>query len=120
MEHHFRLLCKHDITKLFLVKEFRIKVDLKVHKTVIKILQEIIKDKELLQLLQTGYDEFIKIANDLAEAKEERMKVQYYTGTEFSKDKYKEEATDFLSKTVMPYIKKMKKLMQKNDNKLIQ
>lgn len=109
----------HNITKLFLVKEFRIKVDLKIHKTVIKLLNEIVKDKELLQLLQTGYEEFIKIANDLAEAKEERMKVQYYTGTEFMKEKYKEEAKVFLNKTVMPYIEKIKGLMQKNDNKPI-
>ncbi len=106
----------HDVTKLFLAKEFRIKIDLKVHKTTIQILREIIKDKEILGLLQAGYEEFIKIANDLAEAKEERMKVQYYTGSEFMKEKYKEEAENFLTKTVMPYIEKIKRLMQKNDN----
>ena len=103
----------HDITKLFLVKEFKIKIDLKVHKTAINLLKEIVKDKELLQLLEAGYEEFIKIANDLAEAKEERMKAQYYTGTEFMKEKYKEEANIFLTKTVYSYIEKIKKLMDK-------
>ena len=99
----------HDVTKLFLAKEFKIKIDLKVHKTAIQLLQEITSDKELLKLLQTGYEEFIKLANDLAEGKEERMKAQYYTGTAFMKDKYKEEANSFLIKTVMPYIEKIKK-----------
>ena len=103
----------HDITKLFLVKEFKIKIDLKVHKTAIHLLKEIVKDKELLQLLEAGYEEFIKIANDLAEAKEERMKAQYYTGTEFMKEKYKLEASAFLTKTVAQYIEKIKKLMEK-------
>lgn len=103
----------HDITKLFLVKELKIKIDLKVHKTAIALLKEIVRDNELLQLLKTGYEEFIKIANDLAEAKEERMKAQYYTGTEFMKEKYKEEANTFLTKTVTQYIEKIKKLMEK-------
>jgi len=103
----------HDITKLFLVKEFKIKIDLKVHKTAINLLKEIVEDKEILHLLETGYEEFIKIANDLAEAKEERMKAQYYTGTEFMKEKYKIEASAFLTKTVAQYIEKIKKLMEK-------
>jgi|SRR3989344_2006382 len=106
----------HDITKLFLVNEFKIKIDLRVHKTAISLLKEMVKDQELLKLMETGYEEFLKIANDLAEAKEERMKVQYYTGTEFMKEKYKEEARAFLTETAIPYIEKIKKLI-KNDNK---
>lgn len=103
----------HDVTKLFLVKEFRIKIDLRVHKTAIALLKEIVKDSELLQLLKSGYEELVKIANDLAEAKEERMKFQYYTGTDFMKEKYKEEADKFLSITATHYIKRIKALMEK-------
>ena len=107
----------HDITKLFLVKEFRIKINLKIHKTTIKLLHEIVKDIELLNLLKTGYEEFLKMANDLEEAKEERMKVQYYTGTAFMKEKYREKADNFLINIVNPYIEKIKVLIQKNDIK---
>ena len=82
----------HDITKLFLAKKFQIKIDAKVHKTTIKITEEITEDKQLLKLLKIGYEEFIKIAADLTEARNKRQKAQYYTGSEFMKEKYKEEA----------------------------
>ena len=97
----------HDITKLFLAKKFSIKIEFNVHKTTIKILKEIIKDKEILRLLNTGYKDFIEMANDLAEARKERTKAQYYTGTEFMKQKYKEKAKDFLSSVVEPYLNKI-------------
>src|SRR3989344_6146945 len=97
----------HDITKLLFAKKFRIKVELKVHETTIKLLKILIQDKELISFIEIGYHEFKNLANDLVEAKKERVKVQYYTGTEFMKEKYKEKATDFLQNIVMPYLEKI-------------
>lgn len=103
----------HDITKLFLAKKFMLKVDFEVHKTAILILKELVKDKEILNMLEIGYKEFISLANDLAEARSERTKAQYYTGTAFMKEKYKEKARQFLEKIVLPYISKIKSLLEK-------
>lgn len=101
----------HDITKLFLAKRFFIKVELKVHKITIEIMKALSADKEILKLLELGYEAFIAMANDLAEAKEERVKAQYYTGSEFMKGKYKEKATQFLSEVVDSYLQKMRVLL---------
>ena len=97
----------HDITKLLFAKNFRIKVELKVHETTIKLLKILIQDKELISFIEQGYNEFKNLANDLVEAKKERVKVQYYTGTEFMKEKYKEKARDFLQNIVIPYLGKI-------------
>lgn len=102
----------HDITKLFLAKKFRIKVELEVHATTIKVLSELIKNKEILKLMKQGYNEFINLANDLSEAKTERTKTQYYTGTEFMKEQYKKRSYEFLKNTVLPYLKKIKELLE--------
>ena len=101
----------HDITKLLLAQKFRLKIDLEVHATTIKVLAELIKNKEILRLIKTGYKEFVTLANDLAESKKERVKAQYYTGTKFMKEKYKEKAEEFISKIVQPYLEKIKKLL---------
>lgn len=103
----------HDITKLFLAEQFRIKIEFKVHETTINVIKELTKDKEILKLLKTGYSEFISIANDLAKAKKERIKAQYYTGSDFSKEKYKEKANFFLENIVNQYIEKIKKIIGK-------
>lgn len=105
----------HDLTKLFLVKKFNIKIDSKVHKITLKIMEEITKDKEILTLLKIGYNEFTQMAADLTEAREERQRAQYYTGTEFMKEKYKEKASVFLQNTVTPYLNKLTNLLQ-NEN----
>lgn len=102
----------HDITKLFLAKKFRIKIELEVHSTTIKVLKYLIKSKELINLIEGGYKEFKYLANDLSEAKKERVKVQYYTGTEFMKEKYKEKAKEFLNNIVLPYIEKISGLIE--------
>ena len=102
----------HDITKLFLAKKFQIKIDSKVHETAIRIMEEITKDKELLNLLKVGYEEFTKMASDLAEAKTQRQKAQYYTGSEFMKEKYKQESRIFLNNTVIPYLNKINSLLK--------
>ena len=103
----------HDVTKLFLAKNFGIKIEYQVHRTTIKILKEIIKDKEILRLLKIGYKEFIAMANDLSKAKKERTKAQYYTGTEFMIEKYREKAIIFLNQIAIPYLAKINNLIEK-------
>ncbi len=100
----------HDITKLLLAKQYRLKVEFKVHETTIKLLRELIKNKELTRLAEKGYKEFLTLANDLAEAKKDRVKAQYYTGTEYMKQQYEKRAQEFLKETVEPYLHKMQKL----------
>jgi len=102
----------HDITKLFLAKQFMIKIDFNVHITTIEVLKQLIKNKEIIKLIEDGYEEFISLANDLAEAKEERTSVQYYTGTNFMKEEYKKKARDFNENNVLKYISKIKELMK--------
>lgn len=103
----------HDITKLLIAKLYRLKVEQPVHTTTIKALKAIIKDKETLQRLETGYDTFRALAEDLADAKKERVKVQYYTGTAFLKKKYERRAQEFLATTVEPYIKSINEVLER-------
>jgi len=106
----------HDITKLFLAKRFRLKIELEVHATTIKVLRELIKNKEILALIERGYKEFISLANDLAEARKERTKAQYYTGTKFMKNLFQQRSEEFLKTVVEPYLYKIKNLLgEKND-----
>lgn len=102
----------HDITKLLLAKKYRIKVEREVHSTTISILKELIKNKELFNLFEKGYKEFIFLANDLAEAKKDRVKVQYYTGTEFMREEYEKRAIEFNKEIVFPYLKKIEVLLK--------
>lgn len=101
----------HDITKLLLAQKFRLKIDLEVHATTIKVLAELVKNKEILRLIKNGYNQFITLANDLAESKKERVKAQYYTGTRFMKEQYKKKSAEFITDTVQPYLDKIKKLL---------
>lgn len=39
--------------------------------------------------------EFLNLANDLSEAKKERIKAQYYTGTKFMHDEYLKKQMNF-------------------------
>ena len=102
----------HDITKLLLAKKFRIKVDFEVHSTTIKILRELIKNKEILNLINKGYKEFLSLANDLAEAKKDRVKVQYFTGTSFMREEYSKRAKEFYDSTVLTYLEKIRRLLE--------
>lgn len=101
----------HDITKLLIAKQFMIKIDFKVHLTTIQVLRELIKNKELAISLQKSYKEFLTLANDLDEAKNERTKAQYYTGTAFMKEEYKKRAKDFLDEVII-YINKIKEILK--------
>ena len=102
----------HDITKLLICKVYGLKIEFEVHATTIKVLRELLKEKEILNLLEKGYNEFIFLANDLAEAKKERVKTQYYTGTDFMKEEYKKRANDFLNSIVEPFIEKIREMIK--------
>ncbi|MFZ3077545.1 MAG: hypothetical protein WA139_03760 [Candidatus Aenigmatarchaeota archaeon] len=102
----------HDITKLFLAKKFRIKILLEIHATAIKVLNELIRNREIIELIEKGYQEFLSLANDLKEAKKERVKVQYYTGTKFMEDEYRKSASEFHKDVVLPFLKKIKELLK--------
>jgi len=102
----------HDLTKLLIAKNYRLKIEMEVHATTIKVLREIIKNKELIELMEEGYKEFLSLAQDLYEAKKERVKVQYYTGSEFMKKEYQKRAKEFLEENVDPYLNKIKILLK--------
>ena len=103
----------HDITKLLLAKKFRIKIEFEVHATTIKVLKELIRNKEILNLIETGYNEFLKLAQDLYEAKKERIKAQYYTGTKFMHEEYKRRAKEFHKCVVLKYLENIRELLKK-------
>jgi hypothetical protein len=67
----------HDISKLLIAKIYGLKVNREVHSTTIKVLRELLKDEETLRLIEEGYEEFQNLADDLSDAKKERVKVQY-------------------------------------------
>ena len=106
----------HDISKLLIAKIYKFKIEIEVHATTIKLLRELIKDEETIKLLEKGYEEFQGLADDLNDAKKERVKVQYYTGSHFLKEKYKEKSKDFFNNTVKPFIEKIKKLLEEDKN----
>ena len=103
----------HDISKLLIAKIYRLKVDREVHAATIKVLRELLKDKETLKFIEEAHEEFQNLADELSDAKKDRVKVQYYTGTEFMKEKYKKRALEFHKNIVKPYIERIKKLLVK-------
>lgn len=102
----------HDISKLLIAKIYHLKIEFEVHATTIKVLRELLKDKEILKLIEEGYEEFKSLSKELSDAKKDRIKVQYYTGTKFMKEKYKKRSTEFHNDIVKPYIEKIKKLLK--------
>ncbi|MEK6948616.1 MAG: hypothetical protein AABX34_00215, partial [Nanoarchaeota archaeon] len=96
-----------------IAKIYRLKVDREVHATTIKVLRELLKDKETLKFIEEAHEEFQNLADELSDAKKDRVKVQYYTGTEFMKEKYKKRALEFHRNIVKPYIERIKKLLIK-------
>lgn len=105
----------HDVSKLLIAKVYRLKVERRVHATTIKVLRELLKDEETLKLIEEGYEEFQNLATELGDAKKDRIKVQYYTGTSFMRDKYKQRASEFYEGLVKPYVTKIKKLLEKQE-----
>ena len=103
----------HDISKLAIAKIYRLKIEREVHATTIKVLKEVINNQETLKLIEEGYEKFKNLADELSDAKKERVKAQYYTGSKFMKKKYKETAKEFHNDFVTPYIKKIEELIGK-------
>lgn len=99
----------HDLAKLFLADKFGVKIEFNVHETTIIVLKELTKDKEIIKTLNLGYKEFIKLLNDLAKAKSERTKAQYYTGSGYLREHYKKQAKTF-STQVFNFINRIKRL----------
>lgn len=97
----------HDLTKLYLAREYRIKIESDVHQTTIRVLNEALKDEELVALFESGYEEYRRMAEELASAKRERARAQYYTGTPFSTEDFKRRARKFHEEKVLPYIEKL-------------
>jgi hypothetical protein len=106
----------HDISKLFIAKIYRLKIDREIHATTIKVLKELLKDKEILRLIEKGLEEYQSLSDELNDAKKDRVKIQYYTGTPFLKEKYANKSESFLNNIVMPYVNKIELIMKKNDN----
>lgn len=106
----------HDITKLLLAKQFGLKVEYEVHATTIKVLKELIRKREILNLMDRGYREFLSLANDLVHAKRNRVKAQYYTGTEYMKQEYRKRAREFLKEVVEPYLPKINQLVEEEND----
>jgi hypothetical protein len=102
----------HDISKLLIAKVYRLKIDREVHATAIKVLRALLRDDETLGLIEEGYGEFQNLDEELSDAKKDRVRVQYYTGTKFMKEKYKKRADEFYSGVVAPYVKKIKALLE--------
>ena len=105
----------HDISKLFIARLFRFKIEKEVHATTIKMIRELLKDKEAVRLIEKGYEEFSNLADELNDAKKERVKVQYYTGSPYMKEKFTATAQEFYGSVVLSYIEKIRKLME-NDH----
>ncbi len=97
----------HDSAKLLLAKHYNLKIDYNVHITTIEVLKEVSTNRELKEELQEGYQLFTEYANDLAQAKEERVKAQYYTGSPFMKEQYAKKAEQMITELVTPFIKKI-------------
>ena len=102
----------HDVSKLLIAKVYRIKIEMEVHATTIKVLRELLKNEETLKLIEEGYEEFQNLANELSDAKKDRVKMQYYTGTSFMREKHSKRAFEFYEHVVKPYVEKIKKLMK--------
>lgn len=81
-----------------------------VHQTTIRVLNEALKDEELIALFESVYEEYRSMAGELENAKRERTKAQYYTGTPFSSAEFKRRSRKFHDEKVVPYIEKMKVL----------
>lgn len=76
-----------------------------------------LKDDEILKLIEEGYEEFQNLADELSDAKKDRVKVQYYTGSKFMKEKYNKRANEFQEDIVKPYIEKIRKEIGKIERK---
>lgn len=102
----------HNISKLLIAVKFRLKITKEAHSTTIKVIRENVRDRKTVEMIEKGYDEFRRLADELNEAKKERVRAQYYTGTVFMKKRFEEEAAGFNKTSVRPYIEKISRLIE--------
>ncbi len=100
----------HDIAKLLIAKKLWLKVDREVHKTTIEVLEHLLRHRKLARMLENGYEKFIELADMLNEARRERIRAQYYTGSKFLKEYWSKKALEF-SKEVEHFVKLVRELM---------
>jgi hypothetical protein len=102
----------HDITKLFFVKKYGLKVNKQeAHATTIALVEELTNEKEITKLLKDAYDEFKGLSLELSNARNERSKAQYYTGSYYAFEYFYKRAEEFYKDNSKPYINKMLKLI---------
>lgn len=113
----------HDLSKLFLAKVYGLKISKRaVHAATICAMQEVLKgepQKERLRLLLEEAGEMYElvgtsISKYLVKGRDEREKVQYYTGSSYGQKAYQTKAAYFLEQIVKPYTEVLEGLM-KND-----
>ncbi len=99
----------HDIAKLLIAKKLWLKVDREVHRTTIEVLEHLTKNRKLAKMLERGYEKFKELAGMLSEAKRERVRAQYYTGSEYLKDYWRKRAVEF-TKEVENFVRLVREL----------
>ncbi|OGM03143.1 hypothetical protein A3K72_00420 [Candidatus Woesearchaeota archaeon RBG_13_36_6] len=106
----------HDISKLYLAKQFNLKFSQpEVHGAVIQTLRELVKRKDILELIEEAneeYENIISLHLSLKQGKEEREKTQYYTSETIKAEVNLQKGSYFLERLVKPYIKLVEKLMK--------
>lgn len=106
----------HDISKLYLAEKYNLKLSQpQVHSATIEALRELVKRKDILDLLEKAeseYNEIISLHLALLKGKEEREKSQYYISPLLNPSANIEKAPYFLEKLAKPYIKLIEELLK--------
>ena len=100
----------HNMAKLFLAKNFRIKINGKfIHAAVIESLRKYLNEEDVLEKLEKGVQEcnLEEIPNTIEFAKRERAKSQYYSRTGIKATTSK--TVYFFKNIVKPFIETLKK-----------
>lgn len=110
----------HNITKYYLALKFNKKIGLPdVHEATINASKELIKNKEIKELIDIAifeYEEIMPIHYSLIGAKKERKNLQYYSdGSKKMQKLTKDKASYFLVNITEKYIKLIELLIE-NDN----
>lgn len=107
----------HDLAKLFIAKNFNLKITQRVHFATIVALENVFKKeglrKKIISLLKEAekYYEEVEPSIYLKLAKREREKVQYYTDRKLDFDNYQHKASYFLNYIVSPFVEMLEKLI---------
>jgi hypothetical protein len=107
----------HDLAKLFLAKNFGLKITKRVHYATIVALEEVFKEKELrekvVKLLKEAerYYAVIERPIYLRIARRERERAQYYTGKKVEFKNYQSKSFYFFNQIVKPFIQILRKLI---------